>query len=231
MTKKTALVIVGPGFSDSTDLIEALKRLDWSVACIEPNLLTPEHVEQAEAVFLRGPWTDSLEESVYVKQLAQKLGPVFRGFHGHFLKGEKLLFAIGRGALILVELGLAPISAWSRASWINTPISRTSSIVDAEVLRSSFSSEHRLKVGLYSSCLPSQPAEAALGYQPWVQVASVENESVLVLAWSIPRAIMWSLVDLFAVSERAQLQGYGHDAIGQVSLDREILEALLKRDF
>lgn len=176
-------------------------------------------IDGSVLVVLRSRWSATVEENLFVKALVKKYQPYFEVL-SELLAAEKIkLVAMGRGALLWLEwlaitqkMG-APLvfypQDFATSTWVDTKIRTLSNTLVS--IRSSVSGHASLQT----------PDFGALAARPWIE--NGENT----VGWVVENRTYLSLLDVFSLSERAQLPDYGYEDLSAISTRSNVIQMLV----
>jgi hypothetical protein len=217
---KKALIFEGPGFSDQGDLVENLKarRFEVEKVFVSSALLGREihSLESADFVLLRGSWTAAPEDMAMAQLLGLRLRHAFMKVKssGGFKKHQKVV-AVGRGALALWATGFYDSLALHQVPW------KEALTEDGPFLQCHLPQTQGRLLGLVQGRALPIPVLPKLDV--WL------TRGMDVLGWS-KGSVYMTLVDIFAYSDRTQLDDFGYTDLLSFPVQGHVLDALLSGD-
>ena len=217
---KKALLLEGPGFSDQGDFIETLKarRFEVERILVSSSLVGKElkALEDADFVLLRGPWSAAPEDMALIQILGLRLRHAFQKIKskGGFRKDQTVV-AVGRGALVLWATGFFEGVELSQIPW------KEALSNDGPFLQCQLAQTQGRLLGLVQGRALPIPVLPKLDV--WL------TRGMDVLGWHKDRVFM-TLVDVFAYSDRTQLDDFGYADLLSFPVQGHVLDAMLAGD-
>jgi hypothetical protein len=220
MSNKVAVVFCGPGFSDQGDVIENLRMKGFRVDLVpvgfgEGEIPVPASLPLAQVVLLRGPWSASPEDRMMARLLALRMKPVMSLLLSETPSPRKV-FALGRGALILLEsnewraLMDEPV-LWK--DWAN----RSGPWAQVQTLPQ----HHSVQALVWGRAVPTFSGKLKSQLVPWLRK---DDE---VVGWRTATGVCLSMLDVLAYAERSQMDDFGYRDLLRYPVQAEVLDGLL----
>lgn len=178
-----------------------------------------ELAEKSKFVIFRSRWAATAEENLFTRMLVKKHLAYFDLLHELMLKGKIKVVAVGRGALLWLE--------WMRVrDMLGSPIRwKPETLPSSSWIETQVFTQHKTTIAMRSLV-----SGRALIYglnlggakvTPWVEYHSNP------VGWIVNDNLYLSIVDVFALSERAQLSDYGYEDLSSVSTRSNLIQMLL----
>ncbi len=176
-------------------------------------------VEDAGLVIFRSRWSATAEENIFVKTLFKKHLAYFEVLDKLVCTNKVKVIGIGRGALLWLEWlnftkKIETPLQWSPEdyvtnSWVNSKVhTQHNSTISIPSLISGRAHLLRLNLG-------------GMAVRTWVE----QQEKAV--GWVINEGLYLSLVDVLALSERAQLPDFGYEDLSSISTRSNIVQMIL----
>lgn len=217
------LLAEGLGFGEQSHLLNELALQDISAETYDFEQAYSADfkkcMESSSMLVLRSRWSASIEENLLVRTLVKKHHSYFEAIDEMVRGGSLKLVAVGRGALLWLEWlrvqgKLGSQVRWSPESlptglWVDSKIyTKRLTTVSMRVLLSGRATISGLNLG-------------GSEVRPWVEFRDQA------IGWVVNRDVYLSLVDVFALSERAQLPDYGYEDLSAVATRSNLVRMLL----